>query len=91
MDFVQFVEKLGLPTAQLVAVVLGIWQAFRWSAKEVIIPARDRHFKFMDTVETGVKAMADSQKVILENQGTVVAEVRTLSKQINCPAKKESQ
>lgn len=73
--WVNVATKLGVPTCFAFALLYGIWEGSIWVANEVVIPIKDRHFRFVDTVETSVKEQTGStlrtEKVLeslLENQ-----------------------
>lgn len=64
MEFHQWVSQFGLPAAALMAVGLGLWRLSEWSAANLIIPLRDRHFEFLQSLQITLKTIADTQEAM---------------------------
>lgn len=56
----KLVTNVGFPIAIVTVVGLAIWIGAKWVANQIIIPIRDRGFKFIDKVEGNVEKMSDN-------------------------------
>jgi hypothetical protein len=82
----QWIGNNGLAVVLLMVsgsiVVLAVWRFSSWSAKEIIIPARDRGFAHLEavakTMATVSDTMLDMQKNMQETKANTVAIHRRL-------------
>lgn len=51
MDPVDVAMKLGVPSAILAVVALGLWKAARWVASDVVRPIVDSHVELIKTLQ----------------------------------------
>ncbi|NDD55110.1 hypothetical protein EBZ39_14820 [bacterium] len=64
MDLHQWASTFGLPAAALIAIGLGVWRITEWSASNLIIPLRDKHFEFLESLQATLKTIADTQEAM---------------------------
>lgn len=60
MDFLDFVKSHGLPWAAILVTGYAFWV-------QVVIPGRDRHFQFLDKIETAMDELSKAQATILNH------------------------
>jgi hypothetical protein len=59
MDWVQLLERFGLPTVYALAMAWFGWQVFRWLADKVAAPFLASHFQMMETNTRILAALDD--------------------------------
>lgn len=89
MDAIAFIREFGLPTMGLIVAGYAFWQCSAWIARELIVPLRDRHFAFLQSIEQTLKALQETQRSIVTTQESMVAEIERVSTLIKCPIAKE--
>jgi hypothetical protein len=62
MEPLAAIRELGLPVVALLAIGAGIWRVCEWLGREVIIPLRNRHLGFLDSLAATLKTLADTQE-----------------------------
>lgn len=74
----RILKEYGFPIVVSGFLAWAIWLTVRWIADQIVIPVRDRSFRFLDTVEGNVNKMSDNldqQTVALrelnEKQGSI--------------------
>ena len=87
MDAVQIIREFGLPTMVLVVMGYGLWQCSAWIARELIVPMRDRHFAFLNSIESTLNAVVQTQQSLVTTQQNLLDEVERVSALINCPVR----
>jgi len=66
-----WIQTVGLPTASLVAIGYGFWTASQWMATHLVLPLRDRHFEFLDSMSKTLKTIADTQEAMAAEIGAI--------------------
>lgn len=66
MDWVAIASQLGIPAAVLAACMYAIWRVGVWSAKELVVPMRDKHFEVVDSVKAVNERNAETTATIAE-------------------------
>lgn len=64
-----FSERVGVPAAIAMIIIYLVYQAVRWSAREVVVPVRDAHLRYMTKTEETMGRLAESndkQTTLLE-------------------------
>lgn len=61
MDWTQLLSTFGAPMFVLVAIGTGAWRVTVWVGREMMIPARDRLFRRVDSFCDRVEASLDKQ------------------------------
>ena len=61
MESLQFIREFGLPVAALAVIAYASWRGAEWIAAQVVIPLRDRHFAFLESLEGTLDAIAQTQ------------------------------
>jgi len=64
MDLIQFTREFGLPTIYLAVLSYACWTVFAWAGKEVVIPLRNKHMAFLESLEITLRTIADTQNQI---------------------------
>ena len=67
--FTDFTERVGVPAAVMLVIVYLLYRAVKWSAKEVVVPVRDAHVRYMTKTEETMGRLAESndkQTTLLE-------------------------
>jgi hypothetical protein len=80
MDFIQAARDLGIPVAALIAVGIGLWRIIEWLGKEVIIPLKDRHLAFLDSLSITLATLADTQTSMVSAQQDIMREMEAISR-----------
>jgi hypothetical protein len=73
MDIVEFMKTHGLPWAGMAIAAYAFWV-------QVVIPGRDRHFQFLDKIESAMVEMAKTQTAIMREVAELVQRVEGDSK-----------
>lgn len=60
MDLLDFVKSHGLPWAAITIAAYAFWV-------QVVIPGRDRHFQFLDRIQSAMDELARAQATILNH------------------------
>lgn len=60
MDFLEFAKSHGLPWAGIAIAAYAFWV-------QVVIPGRDRHFQFLDKIESAMDELSRAQATILNH------------------------
>ncbi len=60
MDFFEFAKSHGLPWAGFAIAGYAFWV-------QVVIPGRDRHFQFLDKIESAMDELTKAQATILNH------------------------
>jgi hypothetical protein len=60
MDFLEFAKSHGLPWAGIAIAAYAFWV-------QVVIPGRDRHFQFLDKIESAMNELSKAQATILNH------------------------
>lgn len=64
MDWITAARDLGFPAVIIAGMGYAIWTAGKYLGKELLIPLRDRHFDFLQSLEQTNKTIAESIKEI---------------------------
>ncbi|CAB4160939.1 hypothetical protein UFOVP731_23 [uncultured Caudovirales phage] len=80
MDFIQAARDLGIPVAALIAIGIGLWRIIEWLGKEVIIPLKDRHLAFLDSLSITLATLADTQTNMVSAQQDIMREMEAISR-----------
>jgi hypothetical protein len=80
MDFIQAARDLGIPVAALIAIGIGLWRIIEWLGKEVIIPLKDRHLAFLDSLSITLATLADTQTSMVSAQQDIMREMEAISR-----------
>lgn len=79
-------RDFGFPVVASGALGWAIWLTARWVGNNIVIPVRDRSFKFLDTVEGNVNKMSDNldqQTVALkelnDKQGAIKSGIESIA------------
>ena len=64
MDWITAARDLGFPAVIIAGMGYAIWSAGKYLGKELLIPLRDRHFDFLQSLEQTNKTIAESIKEI---------------------------
>lgn len=68
MDIFEFMKTHGLPWAGMAIAAYAFWV-------QVVIPGRDRHFQFLDKIESAMVEMAKTQTAIMSEVASLVQRV----------------
>ena len=60
-DWLNLVEKLGLPVVALFAIGYSLYNSCRWIGTNILLPIHNRHLIFLDRLETGIEKIVDVQ------------------------------
>jgi hypothetical protein len=80
MDIIQATRDLGIPVVALLAIGIGLWRVIEWLGREVIIPLKDRHLAFLDSLATTMSTLADTQTAIVSTQKDIMREMEHISR-----------
>lgn len=64
MDWITAARDLGFPAVIIAGMGYAIWSAGKYLGKELLVPLRDRHFDFLQSLEQTNKTIAESIKEI---------------------------
>jgi hypothetical protein len=64
MDWITAARDLGFPAVIIAGMGYAIWTAGKYLGKELLVPLRDRHFDFLQSLEQTNKTIAESIKEI---------------------------
>lgn len=64
MDWITAARELGFPSVIIAGMGYAIWTAGKYLGKELLVPLRDRHFDFLQSLEQTNKTIAESIKEI---------------------------
>ena len=64
MDWITAARDLGFPAVIIAVMGYAIWTAGKYLGKELLVPLRDRHFDFLQSLEQTNKTIAESIKEI---------------------------
>ena len=60
-EWLNLVEKLGLPVVALFAIGYSLYSSCRWIGTNILLPIHNRHLVFLDRLETGIEKIVDVQ------------------------------
>lgn len=67
MDWMQVIERIGIPLGILAAFAWGAWKALCWVGEEVVKPIVARTVKFLDQMEETTERMSDSIRIMSDH------------------------
>ncbi len=90
MEWMQFVDRYGLPLTAIVAISFFVGKALRWVGVQVLAPVVKRHLKFIDQIDDRLDNLAaafgDSRKAELSRLDHIATKLEeitgTLDRQI---------
>ena len=59
MDWITAARDLGFPAVIIAGMGYAIWTAGKYLGKELLVPLRDRHFDFLQSLEQTNKTIAE--------------------------------
>lgn len=72
--YLKILDRFGVPTAMLAAVLYFVFMTAQWTANTVIVPLTNGHLKTLDIVQQQLT----QQTRILETTGTCAARIENL-------------
>ena len=79
MDWVNIVEKLGLPGFIIVLLLFALWKSFLWVGSHILIPITERHISFLGTLEKNFDQIDSAIQKIAECQQRMVTKIVCLN------------
>ena len=73
MEWVQVAQTLGVASACLFALAIGVWRVAKWVAANLLIPVRDGHLSFLKSVGKSVDVQTKSLESIADSLASVGA------------------
>ena len=64
MDWVQLLDRFGLPTAFLIVITWILWQAVRWSAKNVVEPLVSTHMRVINSLQESMERQTSTMEEV---------------------------
>ena len=87
MDWLQWVERIGVPLAILAAVMLAVWKGssviLYWFAERIdrwVHPLVQEHLKTLDVVQKSVREDTESLKATTENVSKITEHLDEMTK-----------
>ena len=77
MDVAEIVRSIGLPSVIILGIAYAFYHAATWFGREIIVPLRDRHFSFLQSLEGTLKAIAATQQSMANEMERISGMVST--------------
>ena len=77
MDLAEIVRSIGLPSVIILGIAYAFYHAATWFGREIIVPLRDRHFSFLQSLEGTLKAIAATQQSMANEMERISGMVST--------------
>ncbi len=84
-NWVEIIEKLGLPVGMLAFVSYSLWKATAWLGVNILAPLKDRHLQFLDSLQITLKILAEGQTALAKEMETIT---KIIAKEWHGPDKK---
>lgn len=85
MDWIVLIQQFGVSTVAIIAAAWALMRIGVFVATQLIVPIRDKHFAFLDGVQSSVKELAgtmgEMQKSMAENGVKLDSMLRKTDKQ----------
>ena len=82
MDWLTIVQNVGVPAAVMAAGGMALWRIVVWAGNEVVIPLRDRHVKFLDSLQANLETQAATTSQIVATQQELACGIREVKQAI---------
>jgi len=60
-DWLNLIDKLGLPVVALVAIGYALYNSCKWIGTNILLPIHNRHLIFLERLELGIEKIVDVQ------------------------------
>jgi len=77
MDLAEIIRSIGLPSVIIIGIAYAFYHASTWFGREIIVPLRDRHFAFLQSLEGTLKAIAATQQSMANEMERITGMVAT--------------
>lgn len=71
INLMDFITHVGIPSTITLALLVGFWKGAKWVGQEVVIPVRNRHFAFLDTLEKTLKVVTEAQENLTKQMDVI--------------------